>query len=333
MLDKEESTPGESSEEPIAGPATGSENGSKSKSWQVLRELCTALFWRRNLAYIVAFAPSCFLPAFLVTAASVVLVLGNLGFYTQLSRGALSFHDLISDALICIVYTIAGLIMLVYGFGKWIFMLTTFCTYWHNLESDRSGDSLDRSALARRVKEAAEKVKARGKFLGKFWLHLFVVMLLPVLLLYLLAFLKVASSPRLTGGALFSLPMAIDITLLPICLFISVVLLIVSFVSVPVAAIADQDAGRAVKLVISLARTQFPQLLLISIFVVAINIIVGSPLALARWGSFGTSFFSDEAVQLCVAQEIWQGLLSVVLLPSSLVPFCALLKNLVHEPT
>jgi hypothetical protein len=303
----------------------------KGDRLQALQALLTAAFWRRTFNYWKVLLPKCLLPALLVNGALILMVVANVWFYRQLSSGTIKFYELIQNAAICLLLTGAGLVMFIVGFGKWVYVLTAFCRYWFDLEREATLASFDRSILGQKLVEALEEVKANGAALTKYWLRLLAIMLAPIVILYLLAACKIAGSRNLAGGALFSLPAPVDAALIPLCALIAVFILIISFLSVPVAAFLNQDSKRSVDIVFLLAKNKLGEVLCLTAIVVLLNILLGSPLAFLHASGLKGSMVGDQAVQLCIAQQIWQGVLSVILLPLSLVPFCQLLKDLAYK--
>ncbi|PWT99089.1 MAG: hypothetical protein C5B53_05850 [Candidatus Melainabacteria bacterium] len=322
MLDKEKIG---SQEWQDQSPANNSVNDSSSKPWQALFSLA---FWRRNSNYILVFAPKCVLPAVLVSTAMIIMVVGNVGFYTRLGNGPMTVSELIGSAAFCLISGLIGLVLFVVGFGRWLFVLTTFCRYWLKLE--RQASPPDKNTLKEELSQTIDEVRARSSFLTQFWFQLFAVMLLPILIVYLSAAAKLVSSRNLVGGPLFSLPPFADTALLAVIVLLGIFIVVVSFVSVPVAAAASGSPGQSVKLVFSLTRSKLPQFLLLSAVVVFFNILLGGPVTFVRWSAWA-ALMPNETLQLCIAQELWQGISSIVLLPLSLVPFCQLMKDLVHE--
>lgn len=328
MPDEMLSSP-ESQDKPEANNSLSESGATPSSNW---RELLTFAFWRRSWRYLIVFVPKCVLPACLVSIAMIVIVVGNVGFYGQIGRGAtMNLNDLLTSAAVCLFANLVGLVLIVLGFGRWLFVLTIFCRYWFNLEGNAENRSLDLKELKSKLNQSHAEVKARGKYITQFWFRLFVVMLLPVLAVYLSAALKLTSSRNLVGGALFSLSPSVETALLVIIVLGGVFTAIVSFVSLPVAATADANPKESVKLVFSLTKRKFPQLFLLSLLVITANVILGGPLTFFRCSAWA-ALMPHETVPLCIAQEIWQGLSSIVLLPLSLVPFCQFMRNLIHEP-
>jgi hypothetical protein len=327
MLDEEKVDSQELQDKLNANNSVSDSNSKSSAHWQ---ELFSVDFWRRNFSYLLVFAPKCVIPAALTGTAMIIVLAGNFGFYAQLGHGTLTVNDLISSAAVCLFSTLIGLVLFVVGFGRWLFVLTTFCRYWLKLEEATVSVSPDQTTLKQRLSEAVDEVKARSNFLTQFWFQLFAVMLLPVLVAYLSAAVKLVSSRNLVGGPLFTLPSAVETTLLPIIVLLGVFIVVVSFVSVPVAAWANGSPGQAVKLVLSLTKRKLPQFVLLSAVVVVINVLLGGPLTLVRWSAWA-ALVPNETLPMYIVQEVWQGLSSIVLLPLSLVPFCLLTKDLVHE--
>jgi hypothetical protein len=261
----------------------------------------------------------------------IVIVIGNVGFYAQIGSGStMNLNDLLTSAAVCFFANLIGLVLIVLGFGRWLFVLTIFCRFWFNLERDPDAGSFDQKHLKAQLNQSFAEVKARGKYLTQFWFKLFVIMLLPVLAVYISAVLKLTSSRALVGGALFSLPPSVETALLVIMVLGGVFTAVVSFVSLPVAAFAGANPKQSVKLVFSLTKRKFPQLFLLTLLVVSANILLGGPLTFVRFSGWA-ALMPHDTVPLCIAQEVWQGLSSVVLLPLSVVPFCQFMKNLIHE--
>lgn len=299
--------------------------------WRAFKHLANPLFWQRTIILCVRFVRSCEVPAILLTAAIVLLLIGNLCFYSELGSMSAKLNDLVVIAIFSLVLTIIGLLCFIVGFGKWLFVLTVFCRMWlsFSLEDIKSGAAASEFEVRRSL--ALKEVNAKKEFLIGYWIALSLKILLPIILLYLLIALKIVASPSLAGGSIISLPPAIDSLVLPVAAVLGLYISIVSSFSLPMAASSSVAPRLAIKQLVSLARKLFPQALVVILIVMLVNTFVSSPFYLSKWISSGVAFMPKESIVIPILQECWQGLTSVILWPLSLVPFCELLRSEISD--
>lgn len=319
--------------EPTSDKGSGNGESNLPVAENFLSLVSSPKLYRRAFSCLLAFLPKCVVPAFLLTTSLIVLLIGNVTMYSELARGVMTVHELLKSIVICLVSTVVGLIMFLMGFGKWLVVLTAFCRFWLTSASPQGEGSLSRDDLKKEFNQAIEGLKERSGFLTFFWLRLLVSMLAPVILLYLLGVIKMISAPRLMGGPVINLPQPVDILLMAALVLIALWLSMVSFVSMPVAATSNLEPKLAIKHVFSVARGKFWQALLLTVTVIAVNMLLGSPLLLLRWCNLCAALAPSDGMALYIGQEIWQGVVSIFLWPLSLVPFCELIRHSRHEST
>jgi hypothetical protein len=274
-------------------------------------------------AAVVTFVPYCVLPATLVTIASIIFIIGNVSTLAQFSRSIVNLSDLLSASIVFLASITVGMVLLLAGLSRWIFVLLAFCRFWLEILSEE-GQVND---LANLKQQAITEIIKRKASLAKFWLLLLAVLLLPMMLFCSALGLKLISLVGLFGAQAVILPRSVDFILLPIAIILAVGLTIVSLIAMPVAAMSTDNAGQAVKQTFVVCLKKFPQALLLSLLVMIVNTAVASPQLLSNWASFESYLLPSTNIVLAVFAQIWQGLVSVILFPISLIPFCELIRD------
>jgi hypothetical protein len=303
----------------------------RSGRWRALRPIISLSFWKLAFNCVCKFARQSAVAALFLTLAIIVMATGNVAFYMQLGGTTVNLGSLLWGAVLCLFCTGIGLLLLIFGFTRWLFVLTAFSRFWLSM-SAKDLSMASELELRERCSRAFDEIKARGGFLTRYWLIFCLNMVVPVLVLYLLVATKMAASPLLVGGPLISLPPVADNVLLPVAALIAVSLLIISFLAIPIAATSDLSAGQSVKRVFSCALPLLPQAMVVTACVLIVDALVGCPIICIQKGALTGGVLENQTIALSVLHEIWQGLASIVLLPLSLVPYCELLRDNIDDP-
>ncbi len=282
---------------------------------------------KQAIGAIYIFVPYCFGPAALLTAASVIFIIGNTCTFAQFSNPVLSLNSLLIAMISLLGSFAVGIVLLMISFSKWIFVLLIFCRFWLSLPS-QSTDVIDLRVIQQ---QAISDIKSRQKSLGKFWLFALLLMLIPILIFCLTVGLKLASLSVLFGSQAIILPGPVDSILLPVSILLGVCLTIISLVAVPVAAMSKGDATQTVKQTFILSWKKLPQAAVLSVLILLLNTAIASPQLFTKYATFESYLLPSLNLPLAVIEQIWQGLVSIILFPLSLIPFCELLRTSIME--
>ena len=234
----------------------------------------------------------------------------------------LSLSNLIAAALILLTSFAVGIVLLCMSFSRWIFVLLSFCRFWLNFQIETSLHS-DRKALQQTV---MQEIKDRKKVLAKFWFLILALLLFPLLIVYAAIGLKTAESTAIFGSQAIRLPESVDLFLLPVAAVLGVCLTTVSLVAMPVAAMSNEGAWQTMKETLNFCAKNFPKAAGLAVVILFLNTLIASPHLLTKYAYLEAYLMPSGNLVQAVLIQVWQGLVSVILFPLSLIPFCELLR-------
>lgn len=278
--------------------------------------------WKQTVAI---FIPYCFGAAILLTLASVIFTLGNVCSFAQLNSPALDLGNLLGAALVLLISFGAGIVILFFALARWMFVLLAFSRFWLSLPASEVPD------LKVLQRQAMLDIKNRHHFLTKFWLFVLLLLLVPILILCTAVGLKLASLSEIFGPQAIVLPRSVDSVLMPLAICLSICLTVISLVAVPVAAMSEGGVMQAVKQTFVLSLKKFPQAALLAALILTLNTVIASPQLLTKYAAIESYLMPSTNLQLALAEQIWQGLISTILFPLSLIPFCELLRDSISQ--
>jgi hypothetical protein len=278
---------------------------------------------KQAIGAISIFVPYCFGPAALLTMASIIFIIGNTCTFAQFTSPVLNLNNLLIAMVTLLGSFAVGIVLLIISFSKWIFVLLTFCRFWLSLPS-QSTEVIDLRVVQQ---QAITDIKNRQKSLARFWLFALLLMLLPILIFCLAVGLKLASLSAIFGAQAIRLPGPVDFILLPLSILLGVCLTIISLMTVPVAAMSKVGATETVKQTFILSWKKFPQAAVLSVVILLLNTAIASPQLFTKYATFESYLLPSLNLPLALIEQIWQGLVSIILFPLSLIPFCELLRS------
>jgi hypothetical protein len=261
------------------------------------------------------------------TLASIIFILGNAFTFAQLNSPSLVLSNLLIAAFVLLSSFAVGIVLLCKSFSRWLFVLLAFCRFWLCLSPEISQLD-DRKALQQQV---MKEIKNRQNTLARFWFLALLFMLLPMLVFIIAVGLKAASMTAIFGAQTLKLPGPVDCALLPIIVLLGVGLTTVSLVAMPIAAMSEGSARQTIKQTLTLSWKKLPQAVLLCIVIFVLNTIIASPQIFTSYAGLETILMPSTNLALALSEQIWQGLVSIILFPLSLVPFCELLKSSITD--
>jgi hypothetical protein len=276
---------------------------------------------------VALFVPYCLSPAIFSTVASIIIISGHIYSLAKFNASALTFHDLLASAIILLISFILGTVLLVISIAKWVFVLVAFCRFWLYL-SPGSDQDVDLKPMQQRV---MAEIRAKQKFLAEFWLIILALMLLPVLIFCASIGVKFASLSSVFGAQALRLPAALDCVLPLVGSLSGLLLVMISLVAIPVAAMSKDGVKQAIQQTFILSFKKFPQVALLSLAILVLNTAVASPYLFTKYGGIENYLLPSANLTVALFEQIWQGLVSIVLFPLSLIPFCELLRKPISD--
>lgn len=276
---------------------------------------------------VTVFIPDCFVPAALLSLAGIILLLGSSLTFGRLNSPLLSLNNLLIAMAILLSSFAAGFVLLVISFSKWIFVLLVFCRFWL-CQPSIAGQASDLKVLQQ---HARDEIKSRRASLTRFGLLSILYLLLPMLIFCLAVVLKIVSLSPVLGTQALVLPHFADLILLAVIIVFGLALTTISLIAVPIAAMSKGTAMQTVKQTFTLSWKMLPQATVLSALILVLNTVVANPQVLTNCASLESYLVPSTNLPLAMFEQIWQGLVSIILFPLSLIPFCELLRYSLTE--
>lgn len=296
-----------------------------------LEFLSNVSWWKQTFRCCVRFAPRCLIPAGLVTAANIgiiVSVANTQQFLSSLSNSVAdtALFTLIGTLLTAMLVTLICLGMILAGLSGWMVRLHAFARAFLLGGPDAGAPEFD---------EAKQYVASQQRFLFIFWLVASAYLLLPALLMTLCIAGKVLVSPdiqnmSINGELLFpsvdsdDLQRANSLCAAGIPVF-SMIVLAYTLVGIVYGAIADRSPARLATMAFTDSVRKFPGVLLLTLIVSGINLLLASPFMAALW-LFPKAQLDTNVLFGCFMQ-LWLGATSTFIWPLSVAPFCMITSN------
>lgn len=298
---------------------------------KALEFLANVSWWKQTFRCCVRFAPRCLLPAGLVTAANIgiIVLVGNIQqFLSSLSNSVAdtALFTLIGTLLTAMLVTLICFGMILAGLTGWMMRLHVFA---------RAFTLGGPGAAAPEFDEAKQYVASQQKFLFIFWLVASAYLLLPAMLMTMCIAGKVLVSPEIqnmsvNGELLFT---AVDpeglhrvnsLCAAGIPVF-SIVVLAYTLVGIVYGAISGRSPGRLATRAFVDSVRKFPAVLLLTLIVSGINLLLASPFLAALWLFPKAQLDANVLFGCCM--QLWLGATSTFIWPLSVAPFCMITSN------
>jgi len=240
----------------------------------------------------------------------------------QMNATSLDFSKLALAGVYLLLGLVLGAPLLLYGFAKMIFRLTAFCRFWLMKDHLKADPTEDMKAISA---EALKELSSRTKFLGGYWFFSSLLLFLPLLLSFVLLYIRVSISGNADVFAFHSTTELVVIALL----MLSVAYIItVSAMMFPVGAMQETTPGRAALATFAMSFKLFLPSIPICILVVLLNIVSCAPEYLLKQ-VLGSATINDNLL-ISLILLVWQAGIGLLLLPASMLPFCELWKTTRH---
>jgi len=314
-------------DELVAGQAEATKKMLLAEEWQEYRKswrfflLFTNKRWLALAKqHLLAFAPKCIRPAAYLTLGLVIVLSSTILSYQQLKSNSLDLSKLLVSAGYLLFSMLFGVPLMFFGIAKWLLTITAFCRFW--LLNDLS--VVDKAVLGHRCDQAFNDVSKRMPYLLKFGLASALISAMPVFICGLFFVLKLATMSAVMGVMAITLPPGMPTALDVMIGIMFFAVLAFSLVAIPVAAVSEMPPQRAAFWSALFAVRCFPQSALIAVAVTLLSAVTDAPMAALQFAPI------DLLVTVFISQ-IWQGVISVFLIPATMVPICELLREPMYE--
>lgn len=244
------------------------------------------------------------------------------------SNGAITFGTYIL-AFSLLLLTLAGtLVFMIWGVGVWLMRLTAFAHAFLELPLDTQ--LVEAQTIKDKQASAIESVKSRRAYLAQYWLLVSIFLGVPFFIVGALTIVKVLAITPIYGQLLFSLSPLANAIVLALLSFLLLIVTEVSLLGLVVSAVSNLPAATAAKETIKLSAQLLLPGLALSIFAVAICVVISSPQVLFHLNNPSTLFSMQGPVSELLLESGWQGVTSVVLWTFTTAPFCELLRGKVR---
>lgn len=140
-----------------------------------------------------------------------------------------------------------------------------------------------------------------------------------------------ARYPAIMNGSIFALPPALNGVVSILVTILSMVLIAYTVLSLALAGSDERLSGRKVALgAFSLMFRRATEVLLVSVAVTTVNVVLTAPQLI--WGLTPFGNVLNQSVWLNAVMQVWFGLLSVILWPLSVIPYCQIVE-FEHPPS
>lgn len=299
--------------------------------WRVFALLVDKQWLRNILAITWQFAPRCILPAALCTFASIVAIAANILSAAPFHASKLELTSFISAFLISLLGLIVCLVALPWALAMWIMRLTGYARAISSLPSTALAAPLTQDNIQIALTQATDAVAQRKKYLTKFFMFVTLNMALPAIIFLVAATLVIMSTPMLMPNMATILPQWLGLVALCVATIIGFFLVGYSFIAVAVAGISDSKPHEHAWRSLVLTIKGILPISLIVLLVTAIDTFISSPQTFFRpmiVGPFAHQLGDLAGLSL---EQIWSGIVSVVLLPLCIAPFCELIRGRIDK--
>lgn len=279
------------------------------------------VWWRSATSFAIKQAGEFRLAAIVITASNLLAVIADRAMNDMLSMSELDLAKVLTVALVGLLVTAVALGLALWSLYIWFTKLIAFSTVWFNRGSFPSMSLNEVHATMRKEKRS---------LLNQ--LSIWSTLILSPLIFPLATFigLKMLSNPKYTafGQRLVPIPSWADPLLLVGIAVLTIITL--GYVELTIALTGRNDAisGKTVAIAgVTVFVKQFSIVCVLSVIVVALNVLVSAPqmvLLMTPYASILTE--GPLAIWINAASQVWLGILSVVLWPLSVLPFCQLLE-------
>jgi hypothetical protein len=236
--------------------------------------------------------------------------------------------NLIESLLVLIVTLIAALLLYVWSFGLWLIRLTTFCRAFELMNVRALSIPLSQARILQDFRDCRSDVDSRKGFLAKFYFFISLYMIVPICLFMICFSLKLAIMfPTLIAGLQLKFPTWLDYTATAVAVVLGIVLSVFSMTSVVVSANSVMKVEAASMQAIILTIKYFLQIALISGVMVFFLAIVSEPQLLTSFPPKISIDVLKSNIWSEMLENLWQGLVSIVMMPLLFAPVCELLRG------
>jgi hypothetical protein len=278
-------------------------------------------WWRHAFASALAFAPFCYVPAFVLCVADIIVLLTVEHLNRSMNASMITPADLWQSAVLGLLASALSFLLTLWAFWSWLCRLTAFGRVFN--KSDHVPDKEE-------FQQAIDYVASQQKVFAKIWMFASFYVLLPAIPLCFFVLLTSVSAPELTSMHVtnFTLPVWVMVLGGFVCFALTAIACAYTFVVFAVSANYDnnnpQSAGYIAKRSFQLFWRHFSLFAGTSAMVLLANIVITRPMI----------FWTQQTLELTKLQigfeicwQVWFAIASVVLWSLSLAPFCQLVKN------
>jgi len=271
-------------------------------------------WWKQSFTISVKFFRQFIFPALGLALANIVMLFGAFWMSQSLNHENVTLEMLTQAAIIAGVSALIGLVLSLWVLALWLMRLTAFCRL---LLETPDGNAVE-------FRKCLDEISARRWWLSKLWLIGSVYLLLPVGALCALITIKTLIDSPYGFLGLEQVPWIHSVIILGIAV-LCVGVTSYTLALMVVAASSKLSAGKAAQQSIELFWSNRPNLVVLSILVLLVNLIISAPQTVFGLNA-GSINITQDTLILQIVQQIWLGISSAVLWPWSLIPYCKLLR-------
>ena len=306
----------------------GARTVNEESPWRALRLLANKTWLRNTFSLCRVFAPSCILPAVLLTVAGLALTSGEFYAFSQVHQEGTQIVSILAAMGILLVTLILVLVLLVLGFGLWLVRLSTFSHVFCVL--DMSSELPALTEVRAIIASSHAFILARKKYLARFYFMVSMVMIIPIIVWLSLFTVKGLTMTPPNSGTMvtkISLPPFADLSLNVVLAIMGAYLVGFSFLAVFVSSCSKANANFAAWDCIKLSFRMFFPMIALVIVVVILNTLIATPQICLHPIESICLMNTPTTLPSSLCSELWEGITSVMLFTLTLAPFCELLRN------
>jgi hypothetical protein len=286
-------------------------------------------WWSRAWQAALKFAPACIPASVAVTIANLIAVYSSAvapGEFTKLVNGLNGTVNPDMSGLLWIGFGSLAAVILVFvlatwALWQWLLKLTSFARAF-----TWQGKPLDRSVVI----AAEEHTRQRRRYIMQLWLLASIYLLPPVFPLSVLIAVRALSTVAVVNYSELGLPAwvtspHVQFGALVAGLFLTVVCMAYTFVSIVFSAISDLSPWRTATVALTQSLKHFVALSALTMLILAANIIVTAPQMLLGMITINSVPWAHSPF-IEAGGLIWLGIVSPIVWPLSVAPFCQITK-------
>ncbi len=296
--------------------------------WAVFKVIADKRWLKNTFRLSWSYAPACIMPAVLGVVGSLCCLFGSYLSASSMTDSNFNAFNVIKAMLVLLVALGIAISAFVWSLSAWLMRLTTFCRAFEKLTSSQLLQPMSKDLMLTVFRQSAQEIEKRKVFLTKFYFVVSLYMVVPLLVFTVSFGLKMmVDYPQLLPGVTISLPSWL-VTLAGLSAVISAgFLCVLSLISVVVSANSQRQAASAATEALSLSfKYCWPASALTAVMLL-IFLLLSDPQAIFGYANRMQSFLSPGMLLMESGQSIWQGAVTVIMLPLMMSPFCELLRG------